>query len=584
LHPPQFFTILYKTSSNPHYTGTRAIGARKGVSLMKAKDPIARALWTNARKYLPLSAASFAIVLCSQGILLIPALIMQRVLDTLIPAGDVRGIIWNTVFFVLIPLLAAVGQAFYQYYSAVKGRAYGHDLNQRIIDRILSQPMSYHDKNPSGELAAQATRDTMGYVLLWTKDIPEMLASSLVALISLVLIFRLNVYVGLSQVLFVPLVLLPPKLVGKVVSRNAEAMFGTLAKIRALVQEAFRGVRYVKLMGLQDMLLQKYKHLFLSVSELFGRTAAAETLLGPIASQVLSSLFLGIGFVLGAMLIIRGSFTAGGLLAFVTLAPRMHAGLTNMLHTNIKYFKQVGEYRHLFEYLQLPGERTGGLTPDSFLAHSLAAENVSFSYEEDGKQVLKGFSLRLNRGQWLGIEGATGAGKTTALNLLLLLYPPTSGRIVLDGVDCAAIDRAWYLSHIAVVGQHPFLFTGTVRDNLRYASPQADDQAMWAALDEVLLGDLLRGTEQQLDLNAGEDGGLLSGGEKQRLSLAMALLSGRPLLVLDEATSNLDADTEAHIRAIIKKRADEGLTVLSISHRAAFHQQADQVVRVGGKA
>ena len=332
--------------------------------------------------------------------------------------------------------------------------------------------MSYHDKTPAASCCA-ATRDTMGYVLLWTRTSRMLLLAGGADIAGADI--RLNAC-GYAAVCAAGAA---AQLVGKVVSRNAEAMFGA-SQDRALVQEAFRGVRYVKLMGLQDMLLQKYKHLFLSVSELFGRTAAAETLLGPIASQVLSSLFLGIGFVLGAMLIIRGGFTAGGLLAFVTLAPRMHAGLTNMLHTNIKYFKQVGEYRHLFEYLQLPGERTGGLTPGSFLAHSLAAENVSFSYEEDGKQVLQDFSLRLNRGQWLGIEGATGAGKTTALNLLLLLYPPTSGRIVLDGVDCAAIDRAWYLSHIAVVGQHPFLFTGSVRDNLRYASPQAG--AMWAAL------------------------------------------------------------------------------------------------------
>ncbi len=215
-----------------------------------------------------------------------------------------------------------------------------------------------------------------------------MLASSLVAVLSLLLIFRLNACVGLSQVLFIPLVLVPPRLVGKMVSRNAEALFGTLARIRALVQEAFRGVRYVKLMGIKEELLAKYK-------QLFGRTAAAETLLGPIAAQVLSSVFLGVGFVLGAMLILNGQFTAGSLLAFVTLAPRMHTGLTNMLTTNIRYFRQAGEFRHLFEYLQLPGEPSGGMVPDAFLAHALAAEHVSFAYAEDGKRVQADDVVRL---------------------------------------------------------------------------------------------------------------------------------------------------------------------------------------------
>lgn len=256
--------------------------------------------------------------------------------------------------------------------------------------------MAFHDQNNSGELAAQATRDTMGYnILLWTKDIPEMLASSLVAVLSLLLIFRLNACVGLSQVLFIPLVLLPPRLVGKMVSRNAEALFGTLARIRALVQEAFRGVRYVKLMGIKEELLAKYKQLFLSASQLFGRTAAAETLLGPIAAQALSSVFLGVGFVLGAMLILNGQFTAGSLLAFVTLAPRMHTGLTNILTTNTRYFRQADEFRHLFEYLQLPGEPSGGMVPDAFLAHALAAEHASFAYAEDGKRVQADDVVRL---------------------------------------------------------------------------------------------------------------------------------------------------------------------------------------------
>lgn len=546
----------------------------------KAKDSTTgKYLQAYAKRYLPLGILSFFMVLAAQSIMLMPPLIMRNVMDTYIPEKNIHQTVINIIFLILLPLFAAIGQASHQWLMAVKGRKYAYELNQKIIGNILSQPMNFHDENNSGELAAKATRDTMEFVIIWTKDIPEMLASSLVAIIALILVFQINVYIGLTQILFIPLLILPSRIAGKRIQKYGERIFLTITKIRALVQEAFHGVKYVKLMGIKDILLSKYMSMYTGMNQLFSKSAAIETLLGPLSAQVLSSVFMGIGFILGAVFIINDNLTVGGMLAFIALAPRLHNGLANMMQTNVQYFKQLGEFSHLFGYMEMQEEPSGDVTLDEFLCEKICLDNVTFYYGEQSEKesVLNNLSLTLSKGKWMGIEGATGAGKSTLLNLLLLLYAPIEGAVLLDGTDCTKISKKWYRSNISVVNQTPFLFAGTVRENMMLVNDKLTVDDIWRALDEVMLTGLVKSSGKGLDMDIGEDGTLLSGGEKQRLAIAIAFAAKKPLIILDEATSNLDVDTERYIRDIIRNKVDNGLTVLSVSHRFSFHEKADRV-------
>ena len=475
-------------------------------SANKTKDSNTRKyLQTYAKRYLPLGILSFFMVLTAQSIMLVPPLIMRNVMDTYIPEKNIHQTVMNIIFLILLPLFAAIGQAAHQWLMAVKGRKYAYELNQRIIGNILSQPMDFHDKNNSGELAAKATRDTMEFVIIWTKDIPEMLASSLVAIIALLLVFQINVYIGLTQVLFIPLLILPSRIAGKRIQKYGERLFLTITKVRALVQEAFRGVKYVKLMGIKDTLLTKYMSLYASMNQLFSRSAAIETLLGPLSAQVLSSVFMGIGFIMGAVFIIHGSFTVGGMLAFIALAPRLHNGLANMMQTNVQYFKQLGEFSHLFGYMEMQEEPSGELKPAEFLREKICLDQVTFYYGQQSEKgsVLNHLSLTLSKGIWMGIEGATGAGKSTLLNLLLLLYSPVEGTVRLDGIDCTKISKKWYRSNISVVNQTPFLFAGTVHDNMMLVNDKLTDHDIWCSLEEVMLKDLVMSSGKGLDMDIG---------------------------------------------------------------------------------
>jgi ATP-binding cassette, subfamily B, bacterial len=250
-----------------------------------------------------------------------------------------------------------------------------------------------------------------------------------------------------------------------------------------------------------------------------------------------------------------------------------------MMQTNVQYFKQLGEFSHLFGYMEMQEELSGKMTPEEFLRDKVCLDHVTFYYGEQSEKgsVLNHLSFTLSKGTWMGIEGATGAGKSTLLNLFLLLYTPIEGAVLLDGIDCTKISKKWYRSNISVVNQTPFLFAGTVRENMMLVNDKLTDDDIWNSLEEVMLKGLVRSSGKGLDMDIGEDGTLLSGGEKQRLAIAIAFAAKKPLLILDEATSNLDVDTERYIRGIIRTKVDMGLTVLSVSHRVSFHEKADKV-------
>ncbi len=222
----------------------------------------------------------------------------------------------------------------------------------------------------------------------------------------------------------------------------------------------------------------------------------------------------------------------------------------------------------------------GSKTAPSLAKESIVFSDVSFAYP-DKPPVFSGFSAKIGMHQWTGIEGRSGFGKSTVLDLVLRLYTPQQGRLLLDGRPAKDYDLSWYRSKIAYVPQEPYLFTGTLRDNIKLFAPDCEQAQIQEALRIAQLSDWVNALPQGLDSVAGENGVSLSGGEKQRFALALALMSGREMLILDEATSNLDAASEQNIMEELAKLVKEkGLTILSVSHRKAFHDRCDCIINM----
>ena len=269
----------------------------------------------------------------------------------------------------------------------------------------------------------------------------------------------------------------------------------------------------------------------------------------------------------------------GTLVACLSLLPRYYQGIAACTGANLAFMKQMGQYEELFKYMELPVLTQGTEKPEEFLNQGLDLVDIHFAYG-DAPPVLEDYTLHIEPGKWLGMEGESGRGKSTLMHLILQLYQPSAGTILLDGRDITALDILWYRSHIAYVDQTPFLFNASIYDNFKTVGAHADEAAMWRALKLACLDQKIRDLPDGLHAQVGENGVAFSGGEKQRLALAIALYTERPLLVLDEATSNIDEDLDGRIMQHLRALVDEGLTILSVSHRKSFHRLCDRVIRL----
>lgn len=291
--------------------------------------------------------------------------------------------------------------------------------------------------------------------------------------------------------------------------------------------------------------------------------------------------FVGmLGYVLvlgfGAQAIIDGRMTGGELFQFILLLSLFYEPVSKLRQLNQMIFSSRAAGDRVFEILDAenePNAANGDTLPETIRAH-VRFDSVSFAYGE--QPTLHQVSLDAEPGQTIALVGSTGAGKSTVLSLLNRFYEHDSGTISIDGTDIATLAKTSLRSQLGYVTQEPFLFNGTVRENLLLARRDATEEQIWTALEAANAATFVRALPKQLDTNVGERGVKLSGGEKQRLSIGRALLKNAPILLLDEATASVDSETERLIQealdALMKNR-----TAFVIAHRLSTIQNADRI-------
>jgi ABC-type multidrug transport system fused ATPase/permease subunit len=283
---------------------------------------------------------------------------------------------------------------------------------------------------------------------------------------------------------------------------------------------------------------------------------------------------LVLGF--GAAAIIDGRMTLGDMLFFFLLLNLFYEPVGKLRQLNQMIFASRAAGDRVFEIMDSEDEANaadGASLPEKIAAH-VRFENVSFAYAS--QPTLNGVNLDASPGQTIALVGSTGAGKSTVLSLLNRFYENNSGKITIDGIDISTLSKGSLREKIGYVTQEAFLFNGTVRDNLLLAKRQATDEEMWIALKAANAESFVRDLPKQLMTNVGERGVKLSGGEKQRLSIARALLKDAPILLLDEATASVDSETERQIQAALD-RLMKNRTAFVIAHRLSTIQNADRI-------
>jgi ATP-binding cassette subfamily B protein len=433
---------------------------------------------------------------------------------------------------------------------------------------------------------SRIANDIGGVQSVVTSTATSIVSSVTTVVTTIVAMFLLDWRLAAFSLALLPLFVFLTRRVGAQRKRITTQRQGTLADMSTLVEESLSvsGVLLGKTMGRSTELADRFEGESRELSELeVRRQMAGRWMMASI--QTTFSVMPAAVYWFGGMAIAHGngSITIGTLVAFTTLQTRLFFPIGQLLSVGIDVQTSLALFDRVFEYLDLPVEIME--RPDATALPpcrgDVAFQNVSFRYSHDAPWTLRDVSFDVPAGTRTAIVGETGSGKTTLGYLVARLYDVERGRVLLDGIDVRDATFESLARTVGVVSQETYLFHASIRENLRFARPDATDEEIEAAARAARIHDLIAGLEDGYDATVGERGYRFSGGEKQRIAIARTILRNPPVLVLDEATSSLDTRTERAVQEELD-RLSEGRTTIAIAHRLSTVRDADQIIVLAG--
>jgi ABC-type multidrug transport system fused ATPase/permease subunit len=450
-----------------------------------------------------------------------------------------------------------------------------HLIRVELYDKLQRLPVKWFDSNSSGEIMSRVSDD----VPAMDRVIIEGVDQAIAAVLQLVIIIGYMLYHSWQLTL---VTLIPLPVIGLITTwwaRRSEPLWRASSEassaLNAILHDNLSGIRQIKAYTVEPKALETFDKASREVGERHMTVMRGQAVVWPGVSLIAESgIILMVAF--GAWWTLQGNLSPGIVIAFLVAWGFLFDPISRINPLTQTFTRGSVSAKRIFAIIDTPDEShlTEGDRPAGFCGH-LRFENVSFTYA-DQAPVINGLTLEVQPGETIALVGATGAGKSTILNLLTRFYEPTAGRILIDGVPLAGVSKEWLRDQLGYVTQESFLFNTSLRENLLLAKHDASDQELWSALEAANAAAFVRATPEGLDTLAGERGSRFSGGEKQRLSIARALLKNPPLLLLDEATSALDNTTERLVQQALENlRSDR--TCFVIAHRLSTVQKADRI-------
>ena len=533
--------------------------------------------------YMPqLLLALFCIVLSSVCNLL-PSLLTGRIIDEGLIGRNLRALIFYIALSFSVTLGANLIGVAESYLNNWIAQHITFDMRNRMYKHLQQMPQSFFTTNNQGDIITRMTSDIDGVKSVITNTFSSILSNSITLIVALIAMYQKNWILATVGVLVIPLFVLPTRKAGKTrwtLTREAQEAND---EINGILNETMSvsGQLLVKLFCREDYEYGRYEAANRRMIDLNIKESMAGRWF-----RVVMSTFSNIGpmllYLVGGILIIRhnSSLSVGDITVLVALLGKMYMPVNSLLNIQVDWMRAMALFTRIFDYFDMPVE-IRSVSNASVPAKSTGRVeffHVSFSYDKE-REILHNVSFKLDEGKSIAIVGPSGSGKSTIINLIPRLYEADRGIVMFDGVDVKRLDLGYLRKNVGVVSQETYLFNGTIRDNLLYAKPGATEEEMIEACRKANILDFIESQEKGLDTMVGNRGLKLSGGEKQRISIARVLLKDPALLIFDEATSALDSISEKKIQEAIDPLIESRTSIL-IAHRLSTILAADEIIVV----
>ncbi len=452
------------------------------------------------------------------------------------------------------------------------------DVRQQLFVQIVRLPIRFHDANTSGRLVARVISDVNEMANAIPSVLKDTFQQGLTFLVMLIYVFYLNWEMALTVFIVLPFSSLVLFWAGQRIRKLSKRGQESIGSMASVLKEAFSGIKIVKAYGQEE----KEAHRFSHTNKSFRTAKIKASRTTALSSPLLEVIGVcGVAFIIwyGGGYVIAGEMQPGEFFSFLMAMFLAYAPVRKMASANASLQRALAGAERVFQVLDLDSELTkdeGKKTLPPIKKH-LEFSQVSFTYEGSQEPALSNVNLTVNMGEVVAFVGASGSGKTSLVSLVPRFYRPTQGKVTIDGEDIRLVDRSSLRRQIGIVSQETVLFDDLIRNNIAYSRPDATDEQIIEAAQAAYAWEFIERLPQGLDTLVGENGLKLSGGQRQRLAIARALLRDPPILILDEATSSLDSESEKLVQRALENLV-KARTTLIIAHRLSTVQHADRIV------
>ena len=512
---------------------------------------------------------------------LLPSVLTGRIID--------EGLIGQNMRMLVILILASLGvslgsnliQVAESYLNNWIAQHITFDIRNKMFKHLQKMSQNFFTSNNQGDIITRMTSDISGVERVITSTFTSILSNSITLICAVVIMYRENWILATVGVLVIPLFTIPTRWAGKTrwtLTREAQECND---KINGILNETLSvsGQLLVKLFGKEEYEYDRYEKANKQMIQLHIKESMAGRWF-----RVVISTFSSVGpmllYLVGGILMMKydANLSVGDITVLVALLGRMYGPVNSLLNIQVEWIRSMALFTRIFEYFDMPVEiqnAEDAVTPAK-ADGNVEFRNVEFSYTPERK-ILKDINFELKSGNSIAIVGPSGSGKSTIINLIPRLYDVCGGQVTFDGVDVRKLDLEFLRENIGIVSQETYLFNGTIRENLLYAKPDATEEELIEACKKANIYEFIQNQEKGLDAVVGNRGLKLSGGEKQRISIARVLLKNPALFIFDEATSALDSISESKIQEAIDPIIHSRTSIL-IAHRLSTILAADEIL------